>query len=163
MQFVKYIVIYFLLLFIEKNFLYLIAINDVTPDLVLIFVIIISLGENKNTATLIGFLAGLIQDVFIIGFWGLSALTKSVVGFWGGFFQQSTKKYNLSYYLVVVSILVFVHELIFGFIYNFGSRLGFFQVLMQFIIPRTLYTGVFAVIVYMIFKPMLWKSGRILD
>jgi len=163
MQLVKYIIIYFLLLFIEKNLLHLISIKNITPDLILIFVIIVSLRENKNKATVIGFLAGLIQDVIATGFWGLSALTKSIVGFWGGFFQQPPKRYNLSFYLVAVSILVLVHEIIFGFIYNLGTHSGFFRLLLQFIIPRALYTLVFAIIIYLIFKPVLWKSERMFE
>jgi rod shape-determining protein MreD len=161
MQLVKYIIIYFLLLFVEKNLIHLISIKGITPDLILIFIIIISLRENKNRSTVIGFLAGLIQDVFTTGFWGLSALTKSIVGFWGAFFQQPKKRYNLSSYVIAVSILVLVHETIFGFIYNIGTHLGFFQLVFQFMLPRAFYTSLFAVIIYLIFKPMLWKSESI--
>lgn len=163
MQLIKYSVIYLLLLFIENNLLHLISIKNVTPDLILIFVIIISLRESKNKATAIGFLAGLIQDVFTTGFWGLSALTKSIVGFWGVFFQQPKKRYNLSYFAVVVSVLVVIHEIIFGLIYNLGTRIGFFQLLLEYMFPRAIYTGIIALITYMIFKPMLWKSERILE
>jgi len=163
MQFIKYCIIYFLLLFIEKNLLHLISIKNVTPDLVLIFIIIISLRESKNKSTAIGFFAGLIQDVFTTGFWGLSALTKSIVGFWGCFFRQPKKQYSLSYYAVIVSILVLIHEIIFGVIYNLGTHVGFFRLLFEFMLPRAIYTAVIAIIIYMIFKQMLWKSERILE
>ena len=158
MQLVKYVIIYFLLLFVEKNLLQLISIKNVTPDLILIFVIIISLRENRSKSTLVGFFSGLFQDVFTTYFFGLSALAKSIVGFWGVFFQRPQKKYNLSSYAIAVSILVFVHEIIFGIIYNLGTHFGFFKFLFQFVFPRTLYTVLFALIVYFIFKPMLWKS-----
>ncbi|UCE04713.1 MAG: rod shape-determining protein MreD [bacterium] len=163
MQLVKYIIIYFLLLFVEKNLLHLISIKEVTPDLILIFVIIISLGEKKSKATIIGFFAGLIQDVFTTGFFGLSALTKTIVGFWGTFFQQPKKRYNLSTYAIAVSILVIVHEIIFRFIYNLGTHIGFFQLVVQIMFPRALYTLLFALIIYLIFKPMFWKSEHILE
>ncbi len=158
MQYIRYIIIYFLLLFIEKNLLHLISIKNITPDLILIFVIIMSLRENKSSATLIGFFSGLIQDVFTTGFFGLSALTKSIVGFWGCFFQQPKKKYNLSIYVVTVTTLVLVHEIIYGFIYNLSSHFGFFRLVFQFIIPRSLYTLFLSVIVYLIFKPLFWQS-----
>lgn len=160
MQLIKYIVIYFVLLFLEKNLLHLISINNMTPDLILIFVIIISLRENRSRATLIGFAAGLIQDAFITHFFGLSALAKSTVGFWGVFFQRPKKKYNLATFSVAVLALVLVHELIWGAVYNFGVKFGFFRILWQFVIPRTMYTSVFAVILYLIFKSMLWKSEQ---
>lgn len=163
MQIVKYIIIYLLLLFIEKNLIHLISIKDITPDLILIFVIIISLKENKSKSTVIGFFSGLFQDIFGTGFFGLSALTKSIIGFWGCYFQQPKKKYTLSFYTVTISILVLVHEIIFGFIYNLGTHLGFFHLMFHKMFPRTLYTLLFSVIVYLIFKPILWKSESILE
>lgn len=163
MQLIKYIIIYFLLLFIEKNLIHLIAINGVAPDLILIFVIIISLKESKSKSTLIGFFSGLLQDVFSTSFLGLSALAKSIVGFWGVFFQQASKKYSLSYFTITVAILVFIHEFVFGFIYNIGTGLGFFRLVFHFIIPRTFYTLLLALITYLIFKPVLWKSDSILE
>lgn len=158
MQLVKYIIIYFLLLFTEKNLIQLISIKNVTPDLILIFVIIISLRETRSKSTLIGFFSGLIQDIFITQFFGLSALAKSVVGFWGVFFQRPKKKYNLSSFAIAASTMVFVHEIIFGIIYNLGTHFGFFRFLFKFVLPRTLYTVLFALIIYFIFRPMLWKS-----
>ena len=163
MQYLKYIIIYFLLLFAEKNLLHFISIKGVVPDLILIFVIIISLQENKSKSTIFGFIAGLIQDIFSTNFYGLFALTKSIVGFWGVFFQQPKKKYNLSSYAITVAILVLVHDIIFGIIYNLGTHTGFFRLMFQFILPGTIYTLIFAVITYLIIKPVLWKSDRILE
>lgn len=161
MQYLKYIIVYFLLLFVEKNLLHFISIRSIGPDLILIFVIIISLQQNKSKSTTIGFFAGLIQDVFATYFFGLSALTKSIVGFWGVFFQPPKKKYNLSSYTIAFAILILAHDIIFGIIYNLGTHSGFFRLMFQFILPRTLYTLLFAVITYLIFKPVLWKSERV--
>lgn len=163
MWLIKYTIIYFLLLFVEKNLLHLISIKNVTPDLILIFVIIVSLREKRSKSTIIGFFSGIIQDAFVTHFYGLSALSKSTVGFWGAFFQQPKKKYNLSSFAVSVTILVFVHEIIFGFVYNLGVHFGFFRLVLYFIIPRMLYTLVFALISYLIFKPMFWKSEELFE
>jgi len=163
MQYLKYIIIYFILLFAEKNLLSFISIKGIVPDIILIFVIIISLQENKAKSTVIGFIAGLIQDIFSTYFFGLSALTKSIVGFWGGIFQQPKKKYSLSSYSIAVAIMVLVHEIIFGIIYNLGTHTGFFRLMVQFIIPRTVYTLLFAVITFLLFKPILWKTERIME
>ncbi len=163
MQLLKYIVILVLLLIAEINLMQLIAIKDVTPDLVLIFVIIISLRENRNRAGMIGFFAGLAQDVMLTHFFGLSALAKTIVGFWGSFFQRPNKKYNLPSYLIAVVTLVFTHEIIFGFIYNLSLHLGFFKTLSSFIIPRGLYTSCFALMVYLLFRARLWKTEERFD
>lgn len=163
MQYLKYVMVYFLLLFAEKNLLPFISINGVVPDLIFILIIIISLQENKSKSTLIGFFAGLGQDIFSTHFFGLAALTKSIAGFWGVFFQQPKRKYTLSSYTLTVAILALVHDIIFGIIYNLGTHFGFGRLMFQFILPGTLYTLLFAVIAYLIFKPVLWKTERILD
>ena len=163
MLFVKYIIIYVLLLFIEKNLVHLIAIKHITPDLILIFVIIISLREDRGKSTVIGFFAGLFQDVFTTGFFGLSAMTKSMVGFLGFVFQQPKKKYNLTYYIIIFAILVFIHEIIYQFIYSLGGHISFFRLLFYYIIPKAIYTVIVAIMVYFIFKPILWKLDDITD
>ena len=156
MRFIKYTIVYIILLFVEKNLLTLISINDVTPDIILIFIIIISLREERVRSTFIGFFAGLIQDAFTTAFFGLSALTKSIVGFWGNFFQQPKKKYTMVYYLMICLILVTVHEFIYQVIQNLGTNLKFFELVFFYIIPKILYTLTFAALAYLIFRPMIW-------
>lgn len=163
MQLIKYIIIFIILLFIEKNLLQLISINEITPDLILIFVVIISLREKRITSTFIGFVSGLIQDVFTTSFFGLSALTKLIIGFWGNFFQQPKKKYNLLFYMTTFFVLVFAHELIYQIVFRLGSNIKFFRLFFYHAVPRMLYTLFLAAIVYLIFNPVLWKSERTSD
>ena len=148
---IKYVAIYFILLFVETNLLHLISIKNITPDLILVYVLIFSLRENKSKVTIIGFTAGLIQDVFTTKFFGLSALTKSITGFIGVFFQQKRNEYKLLYYLTVFLVLIFIHELIYQFIYSLGGDIGFWRLLLYGIVPRTFYTLAVAVIFYFIF------------
>ena len=158
MRFIKYIIVYSILLFVEKNFLNLISINDVTPDIILIFIIIISLREERVRSTFIGFFAGLIQDAFTTVFFGLSALTKSIVGFWGNFFQQPKKKYTIVYYLMICLVLISVHEFIYQVIQKMGTNIKFFTLIFFYIIPKIIYTLVFAAIAYLVFRPVIWRS-----
>lgn len=163
MRFVKYIIVYVILLLIEKNFLSLIAIGDVTPDIILIFIIIISLREERVPSTVIGFVAGLIQDAFTTAFFGLSALTKSIVGFWGNFFQQPKKKYTIVYYLMICLVLISAHEFIYQVIQKLGTNIPFLALIVFHIIPRIIYTLVFAAIAYFVFRSAIWRSSNASD
>ncbi|MFZ5516421.1 MAG: rod shape-determining protein MreD [Candidatus Zhuqueibacterota bacterium] len=163
MRLAKYIIIYFLLLFAEKNLLYLFSIRHITPDLILIFIIILSLNEKRMQMIIFAFFAGLIQDSFISGFFGLSALTKSIVAFFGIYFQQPKRKYNLAYFIFTFVVLVSIHELVYQFIYALGSHWGFFRLVLYYMIPRTLYTVVFAVLAYLLFRTMLWNTDRVAE
>ena len=155
---IKYVAIYFILLFVETNLLHLISIKNITPDLILVYVLIFSLRENKSKAAMIGFGAGLIQDVFTTKFFGLSAFTKSIAGFLGVFFQQQRIEYKLLYYSTVFLVLIFIHELIYQLIYSLGGDIGFWNLLLYSIIPRTFYTLAMAVIFYFIFPPDLRRN-----
>lgn len=156
MQFIKYIFIFLVLLFIEKNLISFVAINDITPDLILIFVIIFSLRENRPESTIVGFVAGLIQDAFTTTFFGLSALTKTIVGFWGCFFHQPKRKYSLVYYMGTFLVLVVMHDILYQVVYRLGGEAKFFKLLFYHALPRSLYTLFAAAVIYLIFGNWLW-------
>jgi len=137
---IKYVAIYFILLFVETNLLHLISIKNITPDLILIYVLNISLMENRSRATIIGFFSGLIQDVFTTNFFGLSAFSKSVMGFVGVFFQQQRMEYRLLYFMTIFFVLIFFHELIYQLIYSLGGGINFSDLFLYSIVPRTFYT-----------------------
>ncbi|MDZ7262983.1 MAG: rod shape-determining protein MreD [candidate division KSB1 bacterium] len=163
MQFVKYIFIFLVALFIEKNLISFIAINDITPDLILIFVIIFSLRENRPESTIVGFAAGLVQDAFTTTFFGLSALTKTIVGFWGCFFHQPRRQYTLVYYMGTSLLLVLTHDLIYQIIYRLGGQVTLLKLLFYHALPRSVYTLFAAAVIYLIFGNWLWKYKRTAD
>jgi len=158
LKLIKYIIIYLLLLFVETNLLHLISIKNITPDLILIFVIIISFREDKSKATVIGFFAGIIQDVFTTNFFGLFALTKSIIGFSGGFLQQPNKKYSFVYNCISFMVLIFIHEFIYQFVFSLGAGIGFFKLLFYYIIPRSLYTLIVVIMMYLIYNPTVART-----
>lgn len=160
MKFVQYALIFLAMLFIERNLISFIAISDITPDLILIFVIIFSLRENRPESTIVGFVAGLLQDAFTTAFFGLSALTKTIVGFWGCFFHQPKRKYTLVYYLGTFLLLVLTHDIIYQAVYRLGGQTKFFKLLYYHALPRSLYTLFAAALIYLIFGNWLWKYQR---
>lgn len=155
---IKYIIVYFILIVFETNVIYLFAIYNITPDLILIFVLIISYKEERTPAMLIAFFAGLLQDVFSADFFGLAALTKVIIVFVASFFQLPTKKYSLLYYTMSFLFLIFFHDLVYQFIYALGGEIGFFKLLIFYILPSTIYTLIFGVMAYLILKRKLWQK-----
>ncbi len=155
---IKYIILFFIIIFFETNVIHLFAVLNTTPDLVLIFVLIISLKEPRSTAIIFAFFAGLVQDAFITQFFGLSALSKLIVVLLGTFFQQAKKKYDLVHFTSTFAFLIFTHEFIYQMVYSLGNHLGFFRLLFYYIFPKTLYTLVVSVMVYLMFHQYLWKS-----
>ncbi|MFQ5828651.1 MAG: rod shape-determining protein MreD [Candidatus Methylomirabilia bacterium] len=57
------------------------TVGSVTPDVVLVLIVLLGLRKGPEVGCLAGFVAGLLQDVTGGGFVGAQALTKSLVGF----------------------------------------------------------------------------------
>lgn len=158
MKFVKYVIVYFIVLVIDLNLIDLISIKGITPDLVLIYLIFISLKETQTNATVIGFGAGLFQDLFSLSILGLSSLTKSLVCFFTSFFKRSQGNYSIFSLALIFFIFTIIHERIYQFVFLLGSNQKFFKSFLFHSVPRALYTVAIALILNFIFNRAIWES-----
>ena len=69
------------LFFIHLLFYQYISLGEVYPDLFLILVVFIGLYKGPQAGSVAGFFCGLAQDSFSYAFFGLHALTKTIIGF----------------------------------------------------------------------------------
>ncbi len=157
-NFIKYFFFLFVFIWIESNLLRLFAIFDATPDLVLILVLVVSFRENRILAIIFAFAAGLLQDVFITDYWGLSALTKLIVAMIGSGFQRADQHYSLSYFASVFGALIFLNELLYQIFLSIGSQVSFGKTFVHVIIPCASYTFIVSLLMYFLFHHKLWKS-----
>lgn len=119
-----------------------ISIGGVTPDIPLILAVLLGLRLGPEGGCLIGFSAGLLQDVLGGGLLGAQALTKALVGFvaglLGGRLWVSNPVVQVSGLVVLTlaegllrySVLRLVH---------FPAELG--GLMLQVILPQALYNG----------------------
>jgi rod shape-determining protein MreD len=116
----------------------LIEINGWHPDFVIVIVLFTANRFESISGTLSGFILGIIQDSLSPLPIGISALSKSVVGYAAG----KTKRFRLDgvmYYLWIL-FLIFLNELIFYFFFQFKTTLSFDILLFSRVFPNTLYT-----------------------
>ncbi|MFQ6676342.1 MAG: rod shape-determining protein MreD [Fidelibacterota bacterium] len=87
----------------------LLAIDQIRPDFLLIFVLYISIVEGSTTGVVFGFALGLFEDVLSAGsLMGLAPLTKSVTGFLAGKLQGQFPRMNpVVFHLVWIGIILF--------------------------------------------------------
>lgn len=153
MTWIKYGGLFLLALLIESNFSKYYAIGNFTPDLFVILIIYIALNEGKVTGTLSGFTVGLIQDlVFSVGFLGLSSFTKSLSGFFVGFFANSRRARKYPGILIPVAIGIVVSHLFASLFRSVGSEEGIIISVFRFGLPSAIYTFIVANFVLMILK-----------
>ncbi len=128
-----------------------IAVESVTPDLLVILTVFIALREGQFTGLIAGFLVGLLFDIISSGITGTNALSKMMAGFVAGFFYDENldlaEAVGTVRFLGIVALATFVHNLIFYFFYVRDTSLSFVRFFLESGIASTLYTTVIAVVV----------------
>ena len=94
------------------------AISNIVPDVLLVWTVYIAIRLGQIPATIAGFVIGLTIDLVSGHFIGLSALSKTVAGFFAGYFYNENKiDYTIGNYqfLIIVGLSSFFHNIIYLF------------------------------------------------
>ncbi len=152
-----YVIAAMLLISIHITVLDFIAIGNITPDLLIILVVIIAIYEGQFKAVFIGFFIGLLFDIFTFDVIGTNALTKTVVAFFAGYFYQegeARKIIGSLKFLIIVFIAAMFHNAIYNIFYLKLSEASFTHFFLLYGVAASLYTTVIAVF------PMLFRITR---
>lgn len=139
---------------VQFSLLNFVAVQGITPDLLLILCVWISIREGRFAGTVAGFLIGLTLDIVSFDLVGINAFTKTIAGFVAGSFHKEGKEMMILHglkFLLIVFISSFIHNLIYFFFYIKLSNLTFLSFFMKYGVAFSFYTTVFAII------PMLVK------
>ena len=157
LRYIAYAVLAMLLSVAHVVFLKYVAVQSVTPDLLLILVVWAALSEGQFIGMLVGFGAGLLYDVTSGDVLGSNALAKTVAGFVAGyFFKENMAMVTIGSYrfLLIVSVAAFVHNLLYFFFYVQPMDVSFGSFFLVYGVATTLYTSVAAVF------PMLYVNRQ---
>ncbi len=125
------------------------AVGSVSPQLVLLFVIFLSLREGQLVGTAGGFVVGLVNDILVTHFIGFTCFVGVLAGFISGFFYRESevdmvgRTLNFAW---ISAVTMFLTELVALPIIAAGE-LNFFYVFLKFTFGTTVYTSVFAMII----------------
>jgi len=125
------------------------AINLVSPQLVLLFVVFLALREGQLNGMVGGFLVGILHDLLATHFLGITSFLGVIAGFIAGFFYKESdvelaaKTFNFAW---ISAITLFLSELVALPIIASGE-LNYFDVFLKFTLGTTVYTTVFAMII----------------
>lgn len=158
LRIIKYALVLAFLLWLEKDIMQFFEIWKATPDLLLIFVVFISLREDRLFALLFAFFVGLFQDAFVSEFWGLSALSKISVSMVISHFKRGDNHYTLSYFATLLITASIVNEILYQMIYSLGSTVSIAELIFIFIVPCAAYTFLVGMLVYFLFHKSLIKN-----
>jgi rod shape-determining protein MreD len=149
----RYAAVGLLLLLVQLNLGY-VAVENVTPDLLVIFVVFIAVREGQFTALLFGFVLGLLFDLISSDIVGTNALSKMFAGFVAGYFYDEqrglTESVGSIRFLGVIALSALVHNAIYYFFYLQPTDLSFAGFFLRSGVAATLYTTVVAVLVMLV-------------
>ena len=143
------IILILLFYLIQVTFGNAIGIGGITPNLLIILPVLFGFFKGRNEGMLVGFLSGVMYDLFFSSLFGFSALVFVYIGYFSGFFYQ---KYEVREVLIPLA-LVITADFGYGFISYIGNFLlqnrlnvGFFM--SRFILPEVVYTALVSLLIY---------------
>lgn len=149
LKYVYYTLAAFLIVIFQISVVNLIEIGGLTPNLMVVLVVWITLSEGQFTGIFAGFLAGLLFDIATFDLIGTNALAQTINAFVSGFFHKSGKE-DLTLrrfgFIITVFIGSVMHNLVYFFLYLKLSELDFFNFFFKYGIATSLYTTIFGVV-----------------
>lgn len=156
LRFVYYSIAALLIIVFQISIVNLIEVGGLTPNLMIILVVWITLSEGQFVGLFAGFLAGLVFDIATFDLVGTNALAQTINAFIAGYFHKEGKEdLTLRRFGFVVTVFIgsVCHNLAYFFLYLKLSELDFINFFFKYGIATSLYTTVFGVIAILIKLP----------
>lgn len=133
-----------------------IAIFGVQPDLLIIVLAFMCLKHGVMPGIYVGFFLGLVLDLYSPALLGQNALSKTVIGFFLGLFNEKVMRTDPLVKIIILLVSFFIHDILFfgvELLKNDNSLLPIIPELFTRTLPRAIYSTVLAFIV------ILWNTA----
>lgn len=135
-----------------------ISIGGISPNFLIILPVVFGFLKGKNEGIYVGFMCGLMYDLFTYDIIGFSSIMLMIAGYWSGFYCQ---EYNETEMIIPMAIFI-VSSFGFGFISYVGNfllhnKLDVMYYVTRIIIPETIYTLVVTIVIY---KPLVFINSK---
>lgn len=145
--FLLQIVFIFVAFVLQTSVLPIIPVFNCIPNLMLVLVSGYALIYGEQRGMILGVVAGLLLDSFHSEHFGIFTLIYSLIGFTNGYFGHKVYEDNILFriYITALSELGF-NLLIYFIIFVFRSNFNFVYYFFNIILPKMIFTSIFAVI-----------------
>ncbi len=155
-----YLVWLSILVIFQPTLMQWIRILGVSPDMFLVFVVCAGLLRGRGDGAVIGFIFGLIFDLLVGEFIGLSAILHMYIGLCSGIIKERFVSDRLFVTVLVIVSGSLAYGVIYYIAYYIGfNDLGFGTALLRTILPKTLYTALAG---FILFVPIR-KSYKLIE
>jgi rod shape-determining protein MreD len=147
---IQWAAIFVLCFVLQTTLMPLIGIAGITPDLLMVALFFLALRNGQTAAVGTGFFLGLAQDLFSApSILGQNALSKSVAGYFAGFFNERMMRVDFVVRVVLLFVTFLVNDMIYFVVQVVKAEDGsVVHSLMTTSVPRALYSMVFALLPY---------------
>ncbi len=156
----KYIIILLMVMIFQVSFFSRLPAADYGPDLFLVVVFSAGFLNGIRKGSLVGLIAGLIQDVLLGGGPGIYTISRIIIGATAGKIRGNFYPHNLPLLAGVIFAFSVLHEiLIFLLSENVIFRVGFGVLVLEKIIPIALYTMFVGTLLYLLINYLQIGGG----
>jgi rod shape-determining protein MreD len=153
---ILYILASLLLIVIHTTLIRFLAIVDIIPDILMLWIVYIAIREGQVAGTSAGFVIGLAVDVLSgqDGMLGLAAMSKTLGGFTAGYFFNENKTFQTLggvRFIVAIGIASMVHNVIYFLIFLQGTEIGWWRSILLYGVPTMLYTAAIGLLPMFVF------------
>lgn len=146
----------------QSSLLPLIAFRGVSADLLLLMVVSVAFLHGAKVGTLVGFIAGLLQDLATGTFFGVDIFAKMVIGYGCGYFSRRIFKEQMMLPLMaVVAATGFQYVIWLIFSWLLGYSVNLWEHWRHLLLPMLVHNVVFALPVHMsVSKLSAWMQEK---
>lgn len=150
---------------IQSAILPYIAIGETKPNLMLIVTASYAFLLGDRPGILVGFLCGLLQDIFFGPVIGFSSMVYAVIGYLCGKFKNLLYVEDLSFPLIMIGLSDFAYGFLnYVFLFLIRNRLYVQFYIRTIILPEVIYTVLLGVVVYpllsLLYRKVLQRKRR---
>ena len=152
---IRNILLILLALFLQTSWIDAISIVGIKPDLVLIVLVFVGITRGQIEATALGFLSGLLLDIYNPEWMGVNALANSLVGFAVGYSRIGIVAEDIKVQTAILFSATLLHDIIYFIFYAISNASNIvFRVLQQGL-GTALYTAVLGVLISLVLTRLL--------
>jgi rod shape-determining protein MreD len=147
----KWAGIFILCFVLQTTVVPLIGVSGITPDLLMVALFFLALRTGQMTAVGVGFFLGLAQDLFSPSLLGQNALSKTIAGFFAGFFNERMMRVDIVFQVVLLLVTFLVNDMVYFIVQVVKTDGGGGNVVHDLVaasVPRALYSMLFALLPY---------------
>jgi len=122
-----------------------ISFGEISPDFVMLVVMIVALYRGAIMGAVVGFAIGFLQDLGNPELLGLNALTKTLLGFAVGRIGSKTVPENALFLFGLLAAVAFCHDIVYLTIFHWPDVGSTAVMIFVAAMPSALYTAVFGV------------------